>query len=450
MSIPNVSTLASRIRAGAEGGLEFGRICSQLLQFEFNTASHGSWDGVDDRCGDHAGCDGRYRSWDAAEVGQPAQSICFSFKFFASPLSSDHKRQVRSSLVAALQHKHTKWILVTPDDFNRHEQSWFEKLVEGIDDSEGPPPILEHWGHTRLVGLMLKHTHVGRHYFPELFESGGAFVVDRVTVDDRWCAWSASDDGTGAYADEGTFEIFYGDAMPDELLDFASLPHATQAAFRAGLAFLLGQVGKLKLRGMEKEAGWLCSLNAGTLYLTVRDGTLLYQGHDAWNSSMDLAYETLGRIMGCCWPTAASFLSETGAHASDKSHPIAQFHHLVGRGKDPVLDLLFTNHGSSTATIVSVHLNVRDVTQSLGGGAAGAYVVPVVSDATIEVVAGMKSIRSDLRDPIAVPPGSSGRIRVHLTNYSTVYGPPMGCALSIDLECSDGSRTSTTTLSLWA
>ncbi|TSJ41868.1 hypothetical protein [Fluviicola chungangensis] len=56
----------------------------------------------------------------------------------------------------------SKWILITPHDPNKHTLKWIEEI------SKESGIIIEHWGHLRIMDLMLKHPQIGFEYYSEI------------------------------------------------------------------------------------------------------------------------------------------------------------------------------------------------------------------------------------------------------------------------------------------
>ena len=143
MGIPNVAPLTVKIRRGSEGGGEFARVCDLLLRAEFNYLRHEFWS-ADDSCGDYRGADATLRKfWSYGDGSE--QHIAFQYKFCAHPWSNDTKRRIRDSLRSALPFLLDrarkpglsnglvpKWVLVTPEDVNRHDAAWFYELPPSV------------------------------------------------------------------------------------------------------------------------------------------------------------------------------------------------------------------------------------------------------------------------------------------------------------------------------
>lgn len=155
MAISNVSSLYYRIHRGAEGAMEFARILDKLLISESQENSE-SYLAYSDRTGDYKGVDGI--------MIKDQDKIAFQYKFFPSPLTSDHKSAIKFSLENAVLKfpEMKKWIVVMPDDPNKNDLEWFESISDQVNCTT------EIWGHKYIINLMLKHKHIGKEYYPEL------------------------------------------------------------------------------------------------------------------------------------------------------------------------------------------------------------------------------------------------------------------------------------------
>ena len=203
MGIPNVSTLIERIKKGSEGGNEFSRLMNLILISEFNELNE-KFNPFSDANGDYKGVDSFVKS--------KVYVTGFQYKFYPSPLSTNHKSLIKKSLKDALRKFQdlSTWIIVTPDDFMRNDVEWFEKLKEEFEfdlpmheafllNRNGAPFKrtmfkIEHWGHTKIMELILKHPHIGEKYYPELFLSREKqdFKLVKLGVDFNNCNWARS------------------------------------------------------------------------------------------------------------------------------------------------------------------------------------------------------------------------------------------------------------------
>lgn len=199
MPIPNISTLYQRISKGSEGGHEFARFMKLLLGADY-TVQGINFISESDASGD-------YKKVDAYIPGRDGLSELmkgFQFKFYPAKLSNKHKYEIIQSLEAALQENEfiEEYILVTPEDFMKEEQKWFDSLRRKYEKSltieyDGGIILTEfhliHWGHSKIIELALKHDHLGAYYFPELYPAGvGKFKLSAATIDSEISAWNKS------------------------------------------------------------------------------------------------------------------------------------------------------------------------------------------------------------------------------------------------------------------
>ena len=135
----------------------------------------------------------------------------FQYKFYPSKLTSNQKNEIISSLRNA-QEKFKfmdNWIVVTPEDWIKQDMDWFEKLKHKFEttswvESNGIHRRLNfeinHWGHTQIIELALKHPHVGRYYFSELYkDSGGQLNLVSFQIDEENTNWNKSQYATNRY-----------------------------------------------------------------------------------------------------------------------------------------------------------------------------------------------------------------------------------------------------------
>jgi len=189
MSIPNVATLYQKIAKGSEGGHEFARFVRMLLIAEFNSQKK-DFISESDASGD-------YKKLDAyLHVHEEFRQFVdgFQFKFYPTNLSAGQRNEIQNSIEAALEENQflQRFILVTPEDFMKEQYIWFDTLKSKYENSywAGNDDLsvkcnfkLDHWGHTKLVELSLKHDHIGVHYYPELYPFGvGKFKLAQVTL----------------------------------------------------------------------------------------------------------------------------------------------------------------------------------------------------------------------------------------------------------------------------
>ncbi|MBC3920342.1 NACHT domain-containing protein [Undibacterium sp. CY18W] len=170
--LPAVPPLSQILAAGTEGGKEFGRVVGLLL---FKDAKrHGlEFDLFDDASGDYEGLDGYSRK------AKSKDATGYQYKFFPSPLSDGHRKQIRASLDNALTRSKrlrlTKWVLVTPDDLKNSgrregggDVEWFADLRDAYRDKVE----IEHIGHSKLQAMFLETPSLCLFYYPSLVPSG--------------------------------------------------------------------------------------------------------------------------------------------------------------------------------------------------------------------------------------------------------------------------------------
>jgi hypothetical protein len=157
----------------ASSGHEFGRIVNLLL-FHDGRRRGRKITLLDDRSGDYCGLDAFEASGKVVVVG-------YQHKFYPSPLSDEHRRDVEKSLAktaAAMREdkiRVEKYVLVTPQNLVESgvrktggDATWFQ----GLRDKHKLPFEIEHWGHAQLQALFLETPSIGLFYYPELFADG--------------------------------------------------------------------------------------------------------------------------------------------------------------------------------------------------------------------------------------------------------------------------------------
>jgi hypothetical protein len=209
LALPNLPSLYQKIGRGSEGGNEFARTITQLLiadgrerNFEVITSS--------DCSGDYKGVDAiikiRWKNSDQYRY------TGVQFKFFPSPLSTNHKSLIRGSLIKAVDKfpEMVSWILVTPEDFYKKDIEWFDKLRE---EFEYMPTLdelaidltqrknrqtfeIDHWGHSHIMTLMRENPSIGRQYFKqEMFiHEERSLLLSKVSIDSSSINWHKLDD----------------------------------------------------------------------------------------------------------------------------------------------------------------------------------------------------------------------------------------------------------------
>jgi hypothetical protein len=125
--------------------------------------------------------------------------VGYQYKFYPSPLSSEHRAEIKAAIVKAQNARQgekqrrrlTKWVLVTPDDLTESgrregggDVTWFDRLQHDLHCKFA----LEHWGHRKLQALFLDTPALCLFYYPGLVPEGAArrrTIEPRVT-DPRW------------------------------------------------------------------------------------------------------------------------------------------------------------------------------------------------------------------------------------------------------------------------
>lgn len=179
--LPEVRSLSQILPSGTEGGKEFARIVDLLLFY--SALKRGQVINLfSDRSGDFGGLD----SYDSPVV---LDKTGYQYKYFPSPLSTSHRKEIREALrIAAANSKKTKikkWILVTPDDLTESatrkdggDVSWFEDLKA----AEKPGFEIEHWGHRKIQALFIDAPSLCLFYYPELVTDGASKARDISTI----------------------------------------------------------------------------------------------------------------------------------------------------------------------------------------------------------------------------------------------------------------------------
>ncbi|HET6244655.1 MAG: hypothetical protein H0V01_14975 [Bacteroidetes bacterium] len=196
MPIPNTSTLYQKISNGSEGGQEFARFIKILLQADYSIKGI-NFVSESDASGDYKKVDGYIRGNEDFKK----LAIGFQYKFYSANLTSNQKKEIQLSIESALTENKflQEFILITPEDWYKEQQEWFDVQRRKYENSytvESNGLIrmahfkLTHWGHTKIIELVLKHDHIGYHYFPELFPQGvGKFKLSQSSIDCTISNW---------------------------------------------------------------------------------------------------------------------------------------------------------------------------------------------------------------------------------------------------------------------
>lgn len=256
MPIFNTSTIYTKIASGAEGGLEFARFIKTLLTADYHSRGI-NFISESDASGDYKKVDGYIKG----DIDFPDNIIGYQFKFFPSKLSSSQKQKIIKSIEMAIEENPfiQEFILVTPEDFMREEQGWFDQVRQKYEkqywlESNGLNRKcrfeIKHWGHTKIIELSLKHEHVGKLYFPEFFSEGeGHFKLSYAAIDFQLSSWIAYDDN--AYNLSIPSEN-YPHQISDPVFDFAFKNNTPNMFLLRSIEIHIEKVWTI-LKGLPKE-----------------------------------------------------------------------------------------------------------------------------------------------------------------------------------------------------
>lgn len=172
--LPAVRSLYEILPKGAESGKEFARIVDLLLFHEARRSGR-KVSLFSDVAGDYSGLDSF-----AGDAFRREGTFGYQYKFYPSPLSNEHRKNIAESLQRAAKDQNKlklkKWILVTPQDFvesatrkDGGDVTWFENLRTELNLNFE----LEQWGHKQLLSLFLQTPYLCLYYYPELVAHGG-------------------------------------------------------------------------------------------------------------------------------------------------------------------------------------------------------------------------------------------------------------------------------------
>ena len=169
--LPAVKSLFDIIPKGTEGGKEFARVVNLLLFHEARRSGRVALL-FDDSAGD-------FRGLDSFEAGfRKDGTTGYQYKFYPSPLSFAHRKEIERSVEKAAYNQEQlelkRWVLVTPQDLLESslkarggDVAWFESLRR----RHSRKFQIEHWGHTKLLGLFLDTPALCLYYYPELVDT---------------------------------------------------------------------------------------------------------------------------------------------------------------------------------------------------------------------------------------------------------------------------------------
>tara|TARA_A100000171_G_C2137837_1_gene151852 strand:+ start:4187 stop:5185 length:999 start_codon:yes stop_codon:yes gene_type:complete len=264
MPFPNVSTLYQRISGGSEGGHEFARFIKTLLSADYHSQEV-NFISESDASGDYRKVDGYIKG----DVDFPDNIIGFQFKFFPAKFSDYQKQSIIKSIESAINENDLiqDFILITPEDLMKEEQKWLDQIKSKYEkhywaQSNGLNRKchfkIQHWGHTKIVELSLKHEHIGRLYFPELFTSGsGSFKLSYASMDCQLSSWVL--DAENGYHLTVPSED-YPNQVSDPIFDFAFKNSTSDIHLLHSIEIHIEKVWST-LKGLPKEL-FLRSLGA--------------------------------------------------------------------------------------------------------------------------------------------------------------------------------------------
>jgi predicted ATPase len=168
--LPEVKSLREILPKGTEGGKEFSRVVDLLLFHEARRIG-AQTTLFNDSAGDYKGLDS------LSDGFKREGSVGYQYKFYPSPLSSAHRRDIEAALSKAVEHQNTlrlsRWVLVTPEDLiesatrkDGGDVTWFRDLKAKYSEIFD----LEHWGHKSLLALFLNTPTLCLYYYPELVD----------------------------------------------------------------------------------------------------------------------------------------------------------------------------------------------------------------------------------------------------------------------------------------
>jgi hypothetical protein len=159
------SSIYQVLGPGSLSGQLFADLCDQLLLNEAAARGY-QFRCPSDRTGDFKGLDA-YSQPGMSNFEGIAGKVGFQYKFFpteSSPLTAGHKADIRKSLLSASKENADldTWILITPEDFNRHQELWFVGLRSEVSFN------IAHWGQKELARLLTRFPEAAMHIYPEL------------------------------------------------------------------------------------------------------------------------------------------------------------------------------------------------------------------------------------------------------------------------------------------
>jgi hypothetical protein len=257
MPIPNVSSLYKRLNDGAEGGHEFARFLKLLLGSHYAGLKE-QFKAPSDAAGDFRGLDAFLEGPDFL----PEMITGFQFKFYPGRLKAGHKADIRISIEnAVLRNPYMReFILVTPEDFMKEQQTWFEQIWKEFAkhyraEKNGVMTSytfsLIHWGHTKIIELALRHEPIARHYFPELFpQTEGSLRLSFAGIDCINSNWNSSSQNPFSYFQH--FGNEKANLTSDPVFDFQFVNSTNEIILLRAIEIHIEKVGHL-VKGIGAE-----------------------------------------------------------------------------------------------------------------------------------------------------------------------------------------------------
>jgi hypothetical protein len=266
MAIPNLPSLHQKIGKGREGGHEFARLMNLLMKAEGKELGYKVIISSDS-AGDYKGVDC------ILEQRIPYHSehrfTGFQYKFCASPLNNTTKSSIKQSLKKAIKNfpKMSRWVLVVPEDFNKYDMAWFTSLAKehtyimSMEESfelfnkkkETDKVEFDVYamGYTGILEMILKHSHIGKKYYPELFDHfEGKLTLNKISVNTKRTNWMGSPSDIHLFS----LRTFYDKSKKSNELvfDFQFSNNTPQTYLLSQINILIKKVWT-RLKGLDPE-----------------------------------------------------------------------------------------------------------------------------------------------------------------------------------------------------
>ncbi|HQU85631.1 MAG TPA: hypothetical protein PKY59_21025, partial [Pyrinomonadaceae bacterium] len=340
------------------------------------------------------------------------KEILFQFKFYPSPLSTQHKYSIKKSFIEAANENPDamKWVIITPQDLNKFDTEWLDQVVkESKSELVKPenPPRIEHWGHTKLINLLLKHKHIGVNYYPELFSRNGGFAtIDNISIAENLCSWEMSADELTVFTKEIDLDRFYD--VEADMVSFDKLSNDDLNMFTIATKVMRAKsLGKLILSPEVLYKGLISKI------LFSYDETKL----DHYKKEIEIAEDSLLRW----WIKTEESNSNLLTIDKLEIEYLHRFNDLFGKSTDPIFHITFVNRSMELVIVYNIGFNIIDIWQELGGPPTYASVVPILADVVFEIREGQKSWLKTLENAIQVPPNQAMTVKIKLKNYLNIY-----------------------------